>query len=77
MPGALEHDAGEMAGGKCAGVNADSVGLNLGLADRWVAMDNDGAMVGGAIQENLADPQQVGGLLGVKCHTGADSGVNK
>src|SRR6185295_20359523 len=72
---AFEREGGEAAGGEGAGVDADAAGADLGLHRDAVAMDDDDAMIGGRIEERLANPQQVVAQLALEADAGPYPGM--
>src|SRR5260221_12908076 len=74
---AVEHEAGELAAGEGAGVDADAVALDLGRLGDVVAMDDDLAEIDARAEKLVADPQHVLQRLGVERHARLDPGMDE
>src|SRR5690242_12052050 len=75
--GAFEADRAQPAGGESAGIEADAVRpLDHAVADA-VAVDDQLAELGVAVEEARADPAHVGALLVLDRHAGAQAGMDE
>src|SRR5260221_3966797 len=73
---AVEHEAGELAAGEGAGVDADAVALDLGRVGDGVAVHNDLAEIDAREEKLVADPQHVLHRLLVERDARLDPGMD-